>query len=70
MWAISQSETLPRRQVTDKCAKRGAWIGVNSTVLQDVVIGEFAIVGAMSLVNRSLSAGVRAFGIPCRPAGG
>lgn len=46
--------------------KRGAWIGVNSTVLHGVTIGESAMVGAMSLVNKDVPAGVLAFGIPCR----
>jgi acetyltransferase-like isoleucine patch superfamily enzyme len=46
--------------------KRGAWIGVNSTVLHNVTIGESAMVGAMSLVNKDVPGGVLAFGIPCR----
>jgi galactoside O-acetyltransferase len=46
--------------------KRGAWIGVNTSILQDVEIGEFAMVGAMSLVNKMIPPEVVAFGIPCR----
>jgi acetyltransferase-like isoleucine patch superfamily enzyme len=46
--------------------KRGAWIGVNSTILQNVEIGEFAMVGAMSLVNKKIPPEVVAFGIPCQ----
>jgi acetyltransferase-like isoleucine patch superfamily enzyme len=60
-------EKAPRREgpIT---VKRGAWVGVNTTILHDVTIGEFAMVGAMSLVNRSIPSASRAFGIPCRPA--
>lgn len=32
----------------------------------DVVIGEKAIVGAMTLVNKSVPAGTTAVGVPCR----
>lgn len=46
--------------------KRGAWIGVNTTILQNVDIGEFAMVGAMSLVNKTIPPKVVAFGIPCK----
>jgi acetyltransferase-like isoleucine patch superfamily enzyme len=57
---------VPRREgpIT---VKRGAWIGVNTTILHDVTVGEQAVVGAMSLVNRSIPRDSRAFGIPCRP---
>jgi len=55
----------PRRQGPISVG-RGAWIGVNTTVLHDVTIGEFAMVGAMSLVNRPIAARTIAFGIPAR----
>lgn len=58
-------ERMPRREgpIT---VRRGAWVGVNSTILHDVTIGEFAMVGAMSLVNRSIPHDALAFGIPCK----
>ena len=46
--------------------RRGAWVGVNTTILQNVEIGEFAMVGAMSLVNKTIPSEVVAFGIPCK----
>ncbi len=46
--------------------QRGAWIGVNTIVLHRVTIGEYAVVGAMSLVNRDIRDNSMAFGIPCR----
>lgn len=32
----------------------------------DVIVGEKAIVGAMTLVNKSIPAGETAVGVPCR----
>jgi acetyltransferase-like isoleucine patch superfamily enzyme len=46
--------------------RRGAWLGVNTTVLQGVCIGEYAAVGAMSLVNKDVPANCKSFGIPCQ----
>ncbi len=42
------------------------WLGVNVTVLKGVTIGHGALVGANSLVNRSLPPGVIAAGNPAR----
>ena len=56
---------MPRREgpIT---VRRGAWIGVNTTVLQDVIIGRFAMVGAMSLVNKEVPPRSLVMGIPCQ----
>jgi len=45
----------------------GAYLGMNCAVLarRDLVIGERAIVGAMTLVNKSVSPGKTVVGIPC-----
>ena len=48
------------------------WIGMNVTILPGVSIGDHAIIGAGSVVTRSIPAGVVAYGSPCRvirPAG-
>lgn len=42
-------------------------IGANCTILPGVVIGDNAIVGAMSLVNKDVPPGVTVGGIPIRP---
>jgi acetyltransferase-like isoleucine patch superfamily enzyme len=44
----------------------GVWIGARSTVLDGVTIGEGAVVGAHSLVNRSLPPMTVAHGCPAR----
>jgi len=46
--------------------ERGVWLGVNVTVLKGVTIGENTLVGAGSLVTRSLPANVIAAGTPAR----
>lgn len=46
--------------------RRGAWIGVDTTVLHDVTVGEYAVIGAMSLVNQDICDNSVCFGIPCR----
>jgi acetyltransferase-like isoleucine patch superfamily enzyme len=43
-----------------------AWIGVNCTILKGVEIGENSIIGAHSLVNKSIPANVVAAGNPCK----
>lgn len=44
---------------------RGAVIGANSTVLAGVVVGENAVVSAMSLVNRDVERNSIVGGVPC-----
>lgn len=45
---------------------RNVWVGMGTTIVGGVSIGDNTIVGANSLVNRSLPADVVAFGAPCR----
>jgi len=45
------------------------FIGSNSTLLYDVVIGDNVIIGAGSLVNRSIPSGCVAAGVPCKVVG-
>lgn len=58
-------QVCPRREGPIRI-DRGAWIGAGTTVLHDVTVGEFAMVGAMSLVNRPIPDRCVAYGIPCR----
>ncbi len=48
--------------------KDGAYIGMRASIIarKDIEIGENAIVGAQTLVNKSIPAGKTAVGIPCR----
>ena len=49
--------------------KDGAYIGMRASIIApkgDVEIGENAIVGSMTLVNKSIPEGKVAVGVPCR----
>jgi len=56
---------FPRREgpIT---VERGAWLGVNTTVLHGVTIGKCAMIGAMSLVNKDVPPNSLSVGIPCK----
>lgn len=44
----------------------GCWIGINTTILCDVTIGDGAVIGAGALVNKSIPADVMAAGVPAK----
>jgi acetyltransferase-like isoleucine patch superfamily enzyme len=44
----------------------GAYLGSNVTVLECVTIGSNSIIGSKSLVNKDISDGFTAFGVPCK----
>ena len=46
----------------------GAYLGMKSVIVarKDLVVGENSIVGAMTLVNKSVSSGKTVVGVPCR----
>jgi len=46
--------------------QKGAWLGVNTTILYGVTIGRCAMIGAMSLVNEDVPPNSLSVGIPCK----
>ena len=56
---------FPRREgpIT---VQKGAWLGVNTTILYGVTIGRCAMIGAMSLVNEDVPPNSLSVGIPCK----
>lgn len=48
------------------CIKRGAQIGINACVLPRVIIGEYSVIGAGSVVTKDIPAGVVAYGNPAQ----
>lgn len=49
--------------------RRGAYIGARTTILPGVEIGQQALIGAGSLVTKSIPAGQVAYGVPAQPTG-
>ena len=48
--------------------KDGAYVGMRASIIapHDIELGEKSVVGAMTLVNKSVPAGKTAVGVPCR----
>lgn len=44
----------------------GVYIGPNTVIQRGVTIGDRAVIGALSFVNRDIPAGARAWGVPAR----
>lgn len=59
---IDQGHELPKPVIL----KKGCWIGANVIILPGVEIGENSVVGAGSVVTKSLPAGVLAIGTPAK----
>jgi acetyltransferase-like isoleucine patch superfamily enzyme len=62
-WHTDDSRTAPDTPVT---ICDNVWLGVNVMVLKGVTIGENTLVGAGSIVTRSVPAGVVVTGVPAR----
>ena len=56
----------PMGHIAPVLIKRGCWIGQNVVILPRVTIGEYAIVGANSVVTASIPARSIAYGAPAR----
>lgn len=50
----------------DVCLKKGCWIGANLVTLLGVTIGENSVIGAGSIVTKSLPSRVLAVGNPAK----
>ena len=65
----------PRSAITrkdeyrDTLVKRGATLGANCTIICGVTIGEYAFIGAGSVVNRDVGAFALMVGVPARQIG-
>lgn len=63
-WATSMGAREHERAPTR--IGSGVYIGPQAVVQMGVTIGDRAVIGAMSLVNRDVAPGARVFGVPAR----
>ena len=64
-----RSHVSRKSEYRDTVVKRGATLGANSTIVCGVTIGEFAFIGAGSVVNRDVPAFALVMGVPARHVG-
>ena len=65
-----RSEIQRKDEYKTTLVKRGASIGANATIVCGVTIGEYALVGAGSVVTRDVPAYTLVYGNPARIMGG
>jgi len=65
-WATSFGRHPRETASTPTEIGSGVYIGPNTVIQMGVTIGDRAVIGAMSFVNRSIPAGAKAFGCPAR----
>ena len=58
-----------KNEYKDTLVKKGASLGANCTIVAGVIIGEYAFIGAGSLVNKDVSAYALMVGVPARRIG-
>jgi acetyltransferase-like isoleucine patch superfamily enzyme len=65
---VAWSTSLGREPVAKAPTRigNGVYLGPNSVIAMGVSIGDKAVIGALSLVNRDIPAGARAWGTPAR----
>jgi len=64
-----RSAVSRKDEYRDTLVKRGATLGANCTIVCGVVIGEYAFVGAGSVINRDVPAFALMVGVPGRQIG-
>ena len=65
-WSVTRGEAPVRTAPTR--IGNGVYIGPNTVIQMGVTVGDGAVIGAMSFVNRDVLPGTRVFGVPARPA--
>lgn len=66
-WALSDGQADPERAPV--AIGDGCYIGSQTVISKGVRIGDHAVVGACSFVDRDIPAYTVAVGVPCRPIG-
>ena len=58
-----------KNEYRDTFIKKGATLGANCTIICGIEVGEFAFVGAGSLVNKNVTPYALMVGVPCKQIG-
>ncbi len=64
-----RSHVSRKSEYRDTLVRRGATLGANSTIVCGVTVGEFAFVGAGSVINRDVPAFALMVGVPAKRIG-
>ena len=60
------SKTILKPSKGEIVIEDGVYLGTNVTILENVRICNYSIIGAFSLVNKSIPENITAFGVPCK----
>ncbi len=63
---LSGIEAQESRIIEPIKIKKGSWIGANTTIISGVIIGENTVIGAGSIVTKSVAPNSIAAGNPCK----
>jgi len=64
-----RSEVTRKDEYRDTLIKRGATLGANCTIVCGVTVGEYAFIGAGSLINKNISDFALVVGVPAKQIG-
>ena len=67
MWQVDCNHTEKGDKELDTVVENDVWIGINVTLMPGVCIGRGAIIGAGSVVTKSIPPYTIAVGNPCKP---
>lgn len=68
-WCVSKGKVPKGARQGPVRIGDGVYLGPQSVISQGVTVGDCAVVGALSLVNRDIPAGMKAWGRPARVVG-
>ncbi|MBT3589263.1 MAG: acyltransferase [Candidatus Marinimicrobia bacterium] len=60
------SKTILKPSKGEIVIEDGVYLGTNVTILENIRICNYSIIGAFSLVNKSIPENITAFGVPCK----
>jgi len=67
-WCVTLGKSR-KREGASTTLGNGVYVGPNSVVARGVTIGDCAVIGALSFVNKNIPAGKKAWGCPAKVVG-